>query len=52
VLQFQSRGTLAATSGPLGAVGTKPAGAVIGVEGIVCDASDAAEPEDWLLLPP
>ena len=59
MLQFQSRGTLAATSGPPGAVGTKPAGVMMGVEGAeggrggacgACGAaSEAVEPDDWRL---
>lgn len=52
MLQFQSRGTLAATSGVLAS--PRPAavagGVATGVGGAAFCASDEAELDDWLLL--
>lgn len=47
VLQFQSRGTLAATSALWGGVTPGAVGALMGVGGM---ASEAVELEDWLLF--
>lgn len=50
VLQFQSRGTLAAISGPFGRL-FAPGTALTGVVGVVCGMSvEEAELDAWLLL--